>query len=655
MKRFVLLFALSLPAFAASDVPQSVTELWSDFDPRKDPLETEIIREWKEDGGVFCHVRYLVGTFKGKTARMAAIYGFPEGGGQNHGGQNHANKTHDFAKKKNKLPAVMHIHGGGQRGSLSEVKMLVARGYATLSVNWGGSGTGKPPFNSVEGAKPGDPNTDWGGVDPTQLNVQGYSSMLPGPKQFFEDREHPKNCNWYLLTVGCRRGLTFLEQQPEVDAQRLGVHGYSMGGNLTMYVAGTDSRVKAAVPGVGGQGWRWQPHPFIGGVAQQEHIKGDVEVFRRTLSFESYAPLIRCPVMHRSASNDFHGWMDDVYRTDALIEGQPVRHAWSVHFNHRLTPEVAVTMPVWFDHFLKGGPALPETPASELVLKAEDGIPQLRVTATQPRNADTPVRAVDGPSNSADRSVRVTWAIARCDIYYSVDPDPRARFWRSAEVARDGDVFTAKLPLHALDSALFAFANVYYTLPQPESLRHLPGYEKPISELCLSTLLHRATLDDLRVANIRVTDQASKLLDDFARDWRDWYRHNVGNRDHWQNWTRKVTDPKWRGPDGAKLAVTLKLDETNRIAFVVVENEWRNYRGPKKTFVCEKEIPGAPADQTVLLDAADFKSTVAGAPLKSWSQLDLLGICAHYEEKGQPSKPVRWRGPTPEFKRLKWR
>jgi len=461
--------------------------------------------------------------------------------------------------------------------------------------------------------------------------VQGYSSMLPGPKQFFGDREHPKNNNWYLLTLGCRRGLTFLEQQPEVDAQRLGVHGYSMGGNLTMYVAGTDSRVKAAVPGVGGQGWRWQPHQFIGGVAQQEHIKGDVEVFRRTLSFENYAPLIRCPVMHRSASNDFHGWLDDVYRTDALIKGQPVRHAWSVHFNHRLTPEVAVTMPLWLDHFLKGGPALPETPASELVLKAEDGIPRLHVTA------------------------KSHWPVARCDIYYSVDSDPRARFWRSAEVVREGDVFIAKLPLHALDSALFAFANVYYTLPHPESLRHLPGYEKPISELCLSTLLHRATLDELRAANVRATDQTSKLLDDFARDWRDWYRLNVGNRDHWQNWTRKVTDPKWRGHDGAKLAVTLKVAETNRMAFVVIENEWHNYRGPKKTFVCEKEILGALADQTVLLAVADFKSTADGAPLKSWSQLDVLGFCAHYEEKGQPAKPPRWCGPTPEFKRVEWR
>jgi hypothetical protein len=239
-------FLTSQAVFATEGVPQSVAELWADFDPRKDPIETEVIREWKEDGMILRHVRYFIGSLKGKPARMVAVYGFPEGA-------------------KEKLPAVMHIHGGGQRGSVSEVKLLVARGYAALSVNWGGSGNGKAPFNTCEKSEPGDPNTDWGAVDPSQLNVQGYSTMLPGPKQFFEDREHPKNNNWYLLTIGCRRGLTFLEQQPEVDASRLGVHGYSMGGNLTMYVAGTDDRVKAAVPAVGGQGWRWEPHSFIGG------------------------------------------------------------------------------------------------------------------------------------------------------------------------------------------------------------------------------------------------------------------------------------------------------------------------------------------------------------------------------------------------------
>ncbi len=595
-------------ALASDGIPQSVKELWADFDPRKDELETEVIREWKEDGGVFRHVRYWIGHFKGKPARMAAIYGFPEG-------------------TKEQLPAVMHIHGGGQRAFLHEVKLLVGRGYAAMSVNWGGSGTGKPPFNSCEKSEPGDPNTDWGAVDPSQLNVQGYSTMLPGPGQFFEDREHPKNNNWYLLTLGCRRGLTFLEHQPEVDPQRLGVHGYSMGGNLTMYVAGTDNRVQAAVPGVGGQGWRWKAREFIGGTAQQEQIKGDVEVFRRTMSFESYAPLIRCPVLHRSATNDFHGWMDDVYRTSALIEDQPTRYSWGPHLNHRLTPEVAVTMPLWFDHYLKGGPALPETPGSTLALNPE---PALRVTPDAK-----------------------TLPVARVEIFYSVDTDPRARFWRSANVVREGDDFIATLPLHTHDLPLFAFANVLYSLPKPESLAAIPGYAKPVTEVCISSLLHSHSDSEVKQANPALTAKPTTLIEDFTHGLRDWYVLNAGNATHQQLWTRKVTDPLWRGPDGSKLQITFKMHQTNRMSIVLQQNEWRSYRGQRRTFVCSREIEGAEAEQTLTLDLNDFTS-VDGPPT-SWAEIDQLGFCAHFAAQSTPSNQVPlWQGAAPEFLRVAW-
>ncbi|MCP5560952.1 MAG: acetylxylan esterase [Verrucomicrobiaceae bacterium] len=580
--------------------PQTVAELWADFDPRQDPLEVEVVREWKEDGGVYRYVRYLIGTFKGKPARMAAFYGFPEGA-------------------KGKLPAVMHMHGGGQRAFMEEVKTYVDRGYAALSVNWG--------EREMENAKPGDPNTDWGTVDPTQQNVPGYFNLLPGDK-FLVDHESPKNNNWYLLTLGCRRGITFLEQQPEVDAERIGIFGHSMGGNLTMYVAGSDDRVKIAAPSVGGQGYRTEPHEMMGGKAQQENIKGDTALFARTLGFENYAPRIHCPVLHLSGTNDFHGWMDDVYRTNALIWGQPLRYAFSPHLNHRFIPEVAVTRPLWLDHYLKAGPALPETPKSEWELKTSDGIPMMRVT---PDSQSLP--------------------IARVDIYYSVDPDPRARFWRDAVAVKKGNTWEAKLPVLSLEQPLYAFANVYHTLPKAESLPHLA----PITEVCLSSLLHSAGIAELAAAGVKVTDTKSLLIEDFARGWHDWYRLNPDNKQFWQNWTRKVTDPKWHGPDGAQLAVTLKMPETNTITIVLQENEWRSYRGKRATYSCRREVSGAAALQTITLSPADFK-TSDGVALANWRQIDQLGFCAQFEDKqpGQRLQEANWQGPAPEFLRVAW-
>lgn len=611
--------ALSASAAAASfkpdepRVPQSVQELWADFDPRTEPLETELIREWTEAGGVYRHVRFLVGTFRGVPARMTAIYGFP-------------------AEPTERLPAVMHIHGGGQRGFLHEVRFLVGRGYAGLSVNWGGNGDGTAPFNSVEGAEPDDPNTDWGAVDPSQLNPAGYDSILPGPKQLVPDREHPQNCNWYLLTLACRRGLTFLEQQPEVDPERLGVHGYSMGGNLTMYVAGTDARVKAAVPAVGGAGWRWEWHEFTGGRARLDHVRGDVDLFRRTLSFENYAPLIRCPVLHRSATNDFHGWMDDVCRTQALIPQQPSRFSWAPHLNHRLTTEVEVSMPLWFDQHLKGGRPLPETPVSELVLATDNRVPVLKV---QP-----------------DRS----WDVRRCRVFYSVDPDPRARFWRSAVVRNDGPGFSAELPLHSRELPLFAFASIDYRLAESVSLQPLPGRGEPADAVTISGLLIAVTPQSLQHAGVATTLSPTPLIDDFSNAFDDWYVLNRGNRSHQQFWTRKLTDPLWRGAEGQSLELQVHMPETNMLTFVIQENEWRSYRGPRKTFVHEREISGSAELQTVLLTCEDFRLNGGeGEALGSWEAVDQFGICAHFGERGQKAVPVRmWQGAEPQLQRLRW-
>lgn len=53
------------------------------------------------------------------------------------------------------------------------------------------------------------------------------------------------------------------------------------------------------------------------------------------------------------------------------------------------------------------------------------------------------------------------------------------------------------------------------------------------------------------------------------------------------------------------------MPKTNRLSFVVIENEWRSYRGQRKTFVCEREITGSDGEQTILLESKDFVSESA--------------------------------------------
>ncbi len=595
------LLAACCPVSAAQRaVPQNVKELWEGFDPRKDPLEVEVVRQWTQNGGDYRCVLYTIGTLKGKKARMAGFYGFPEGG--------------------RKLPAVMHMHGGGQRAFLREVKYYVGRGYACLSVNWGGRG--------MEDARPGEPNTDWGAVDPTQNNVAGYSNLKPGPK-YLDAVESPRNCNWYLLTLGCRRGLTFLERQPQVDPKRLGIYGHSMGGNLTTYVAGTDSRVKVAVPSVGGQGYRTFALPHLP-EKRPTAIKGDLGLFRRALGYQSYAPFIRCPFLHLSATNDFHAIMDNVYRTNELIPHKNVRCSFAPHLNHRFRAGQAVTRPLWIDQHLKGTFVFPETPATKLTLKTDGGVPALAVE----------------PDTSKE--------IAKVDIYYSIDPDPRARFWRDAMAGKKGNAWSARLPVMDVEGPLFAFANVHYRLDKPERL----PYGRSAESFCLSSKLHIASPIMLRQSGVKATDRPSLLIDDFRRGFHDWYVLQRGNPHHWQYWTRKITDPKWRGPAGARLSLELEVARDNALVFIVIQNEWRGYRGRRKTYVAARELKGSDSRQTVVLSCRDFVAEGDGSRLGSWGQIDRLGLRAYHEistaGKTKLLGSKSWRGPQPELRELRW-
>ncbi|MEC9093797.1 MAG: acetylxylan esterase, partial [Planctomycetota bacterium] len=235
--------------------PSTVDELWAEYDPRAEPLETHIVRQWENEDTLFRYVTFLTGQFHGTKARLAAFYAFPK---------------NQSAKR---IPGLIHYHGGGQRASLREVTRFSQRGYAVLSINWGG--------REMERALPNEENTDWGKVDPTQKNVVGYSSLLPA-KNRIDPFPSARNNNWFLLAIAGRRAITFMQQQPEVDPERIGIYGHSMGGRLTGLVAGIDHRVKVASPSVGGSGFLQTDYWGLPNTARR--VRGDLKVFQSTIA-----------------------------------------------------------------------------------------------------------------------------------------------------------------------------------------------------------------------------------------------------------------------------------------------------------------------------------------------------------------------------------
>lgn len=181
----------------------------------------------------------------------------------------------------------------------------------------------------------------------------------------------------------------------------------------------------------------------------------------------------------------------------------------------------------------------------------------------------------------------------------------------------------------------------------------LPGYREAVREICLSSLLHDVNPGTLRNSGAKPTVHADPLIDDFSRGLRDWFQLNAGHLARQQTWTRKLTDPLYRGATGRELRLTLRLAQANRLTFVIVENEWRSYRGPRRTFTCVREVPGIGEDQTLVFSPTDFSGS--DGVLAAWDGVDSFGICAHYAERSGDAGPNPvWHGPSPTFVRLAW-
>ena len=610
--------ALALPLLEsparAADVPQTLAELWAGFEPRKDPLEIEVLKEW-EQGSVVCRlIRYQVGIFKGAPAKVAAFYAFPKGG--------------------TKLPALVELHGGGQSASLNSVVTYAQRGYAGISLNWGGN---KLNFGGAQMSYDG-PQTDWGKLDathPPQRNPANHFAGSLTPDEYTLDAvESPRNSNWFLVLMAARRAITFLEQQPEVDATRIGAHGHSMGGKLTTNLAGIDKRIKAAVPSCGGSGDLLENETVVPGGSRTKRTALELAC----ISDNAYLPLITCPILWLSPTNDFHGHLDNMAWNWRNLPDARTRFSIAPHLNHRHTGEHAITEYLWFEEHLKGAAfRMPRTPATVLDLKTDDGVPQLTVT----------------PDDSHP--------IRRVDIYYSLDPHALTRFWRDAKAVKAGRQWKAQCPVMNLDLPIFAYANVVYETPAQYRTGPQQAGQENSDTFAISSRVLSAGPAQLQAAKVKATDKPDRLIDDGTRGWHDWYRLNWGHPPLWTATTRKLKDAKWRGPDGATLHFEIKCQTDNQLVLTFNCNAWGAMipGKPAVDYTAVKALKGSPDWQTVSVSLNELVATdpKVTAPLANWQSvtefsLSPSGTTVRAGQKVKADGPP-WRGPR-EIRNLHW-
>ena len=602
------LFVDTLPELKTGEAPQTWNDTWKGFDPRAEPLDVEILKEWEEDNIVLKVLRYRIGVFKGRRAMMAGVYGYPKGG--------------------EGLPGLLQIHGGGQYADYKAPLTNAKRGYASLSISWAGR-ISAPGYrvspNEVKlfwEGKVEDPRykitTDWGALDayhaPSRNGKDAFPS-IPVADWTLDPIESPRNNSWFLATLGARRGLTFLERQPEIDADKLGVYGHSMGGKLTVLTAGSDKRVKAAAPSCGGISDRYTANPL--------HLL--------TVSDPPSLKEITCPIIFLSPSNDFHGRINDLETSIEEIKSKNWRVTCSPHHNHQDTAEYEVATQLWFDQHLKQSFQLPETPNLKLFLPS-------------------------GKSPVVTLGIDESREISAIDVFYTQQGqtdggkdnsnNTKNRFWHHSAVSKHNGKWAAHLHLFSVDKPLWVYANVSYKLKKPISGA---GYYYGIysaNRFTLSSLMRVSTSSELKKAGVVATLKQQVLIEDFEGDWqKEWFSYNSKK---WGIKTHKLYHPAWEAPKGAKLYFEIKAELPNKMIVGL------------DSYVTEVALTGNNTWQGVKLSVSDFKN-IKMESQNDWSEFKELRFDdveqqRAKKESGEQTRTLGapWKGKAPEFRFLRW-
>lgn len=579
IKRLFTLFVLAQVGFAAASgaetllplpdgkSPETVAAMWAGYDPTREPLEIEIAKEWEEDGVVLRAVRYCIGTFKGKKSWMGAYYGFPKGGRD--------------------LPGLVQVHGGGGAASKDECLDNARRGYATLSLNWRADDR-----YITKGHLPASAQTDWGAVDGSQSREA--RGIEPDNDKKYDPVPSGRNEGYFLRTLAARRALTFLERQPEVDGNRLGIYGHSMGGVITIETAAIDPRVKVAVPSCA------------------PPIDRDDSLVARTGNAAGYVGLLTCPVLFLSPANDFHGQIRDIEWILDHLPSREWRLARSEHLNHKHNNSSLAAMYLWLDAHLKNSFVYPESPKIAMDLKTKDGRPLVTITP------------------DASRTVEFVDVFYSRDAKFSVYPDMERRVWKFAKALQADGGYVAHLDLFGLEEPLWVYANVHYKLDQaPDSYR----FPKPADTLTVSSRLIVKTGGELQAAGAKATLKPTNIIESFGDDWeKEWIFPRGGT---WPMESWKLNDQQVPMPANGKLVLELASEKPNRLKVRVGA-----YSG-------DFALQGGNVPEVIEvypLGDAQNKTEGTAADKKGSSRLNLvLG----------PSGG-KWNGAPPEFRSIHW-
>ncbi len=286
--------------------------LWQDFDDSLPPNE-ELLGERREDGIVWRDL-YFYGRNVGSGAGRVKIYA-----------------RYCFPEEKKSFPTVMILFEAGLPFDERLVRRFAANGYGVLCVDYSG-----------ERAQ---------GYYTVYPKIVDYANLARAGRHIDHCDQSAKETSWYEWAAVARYAVNFLRRRSEVSA--VGAIGLRTGGEILFKLA--PYVPLACMISVCAAGWL--AYRGIGKFTGDEKHILDEERHRfiAGIDSQSYAPLVKCPVLLVSAINDRKYNFDRVFDTFRQINPEAEKALlFSAHGSGLVGEHSLRDIDLFLDKYLRG-------------------------------------------------------------------------------------------------------------------------------------------------------------------------------------------------------------------------------------------------------------------------------------------------------------
>jgi dienelactone hydrolase len=525
-------------------------EIWRDYDPSRGDFKEEIVAS-ETRGGILLRRSYISAYVLGQEIRVFCLYSVKAG------------LTH--------APGLLDVHGW--MGEAAVHRDYVENGWAVMGFDYcGKTGSRKDYTRYPQSVRQGNMDEKEG---PAVHDSTPDLQSITDPRQTSEYL-------WYAIE---RRTLSYLEQQKEVDKNRLGATGYSYGGTI-LWALGTDPRVKAIVPhfGIGWieyyrnkQVWMYN-NPYV----EPAKTPGE-EIFLTGMSPEAYVPYMTAATLYLTGSNDHHGGFERGLESFKRFgKGVPWTFAVQARGHHN-TEKIEQDCRLWLEKYVAGKDVfLPDRPRSKIQLDA-NGIPELIVAPAQKER------------------------VAKVEMYYALKSACSFnRSWRDTASNRHGEEWVGTMPVMTVDDYVFGYANITYDNGFVVSTEF---------NAVIPSKLGAARATDTRSDSISLNEETAGWTNVSEVEGPGGIKGFRSSSNQAGTETEKLNDPKWNAPPGGQLSFKLFCTEPQTLLLSVTD-------------YYEREIAVTASDnwQEFTIPASTLLNRFDKRPMKDWSGVGSLHL-----------------------------